>query len=433
MPWRSGFNVPVAELLTARELAAIEQLQRARPGSAGCRVRSRRTSLRRLRAHGREPIADALLNQRVDGRHRQRVQVGNSVPGRRSIRSRRSPLVDDELRSAIVDDRPRRSSRANVSPRQRKRWRRPGRRTTGSLIRERAVGVRPRRRSRAGRCGDVDPGEKNRTRRAASRIGARAARRTAVGTTGQTLTDGCATTAIALHSCETQSRNGFIGARPAPRGRCARRIRRTTPDRRAAAASVPLSPPSSSTRLLRPRRNARSCETNSIVPSKSFSDVEQHLLRREIEMVGRLVEDEEVRRIEQHARHHQPRLLAARERADLLVDVVAGELERAGEAAQRADRLVRKILPQLLLDRQIGIEQVERLLREVAHLQARAELDVAGVGRRARRRPSSAASTCRRRSSPSRTSARRGGSSGSGRRGRRGGRSALVTPSSIAT
>src|SRR5258708_15262148 len=36
-------------------------------------------------------------------------------------------------------------------------------------------------------------------------------------------------------------------------------------------ASVPLSPPSSSTRLLKPRRNARSCDTNSIVPSKFLS------------------------------------------------------------------------------------------------------------------------------------------------------------------
>src|SRR5258708_29999256 len=36
-------------------------------------------------------------------------------------------------------------------------------------------------------------------------------------------------------------------------------------------ASVPLSPPSSSTRLLKPPRNARSCDTNSIVPSKSSS------------------------------------------------------------------------------------------------------------------------------------------------------------------
>ena len=35
---------------------------------------------------------------------------------------------------------------------------------------------------------------------------------------------------------------------------------------------MPLSPPSSRTRLLSARRNARSCETNSIVPSNADSD-----------------------------------------------------------------------------------------------------------------------------------------------------------------
>ena len=51
--------------------------------------------------------------------------------------------------------------------------------------------------------------------------------------------------------------------------------------------------------------------------------------------------------------------------------------------AQRADRLVREVLLQLLLDREVGVEQVERLLREVAQLEARAEADCAGVGRQA--------------------------------------------------
>ena len=45
---------------------------------------------------------------------------------------------------------------------------------------------------------------------------------------------------------------------------------------------------------------------------------------------------------------------------------------------------VREVLLQLLLDGQVGVEQVERLLREVAHLEARAEAD---------RRPRRAAST----------------------------------------
>src|SRR5438128_7891735 len=63
----------------------------------------------------------------------------------------------------------------------------------------------------------------------------------------------------------------------------------------------------------------------------------QHLLRREIEMVRRLVEDEEIRWIEEHAREDEARFLAARQRADRFVHVFTGELKRAGEVAKRAD------------------------------------------------------------------------------------------------
>ena len=41
---------------------------------------------------------------------------------------------------------------------------------------------------------------------------------------------------------------------------------------------------------------------------RSFEIVQrfdEHFFRREVEVVGRLVEHEEVRRIEEHARHHQ--------------------------------------------------------------------------------------------------------------------------------
>ncbi len=72
--------------------------------------------------------------------------------------------------------------------------------------------------------------------------------------------------------------------------------------------------------------------------------VDQHLLGRQVEVVGRLVEHQEVRRVVEHPRHGEPRLLAAGERADLLVHVVAGELKRAGEVTQRAETVLRKIL-----------------------------------------------------------------------------------------
>ena len=109
--------------------------------------------------------------------------------------------------------------------------------------------------------------------------------------------------------------------------------------------------------------------------------IDQHFLRRQIQVVGRLVEHQEVRRVEQHARHDEARLLASRQRPDLLLDVLAGELKRAEQVAQRADGLERKILLDLLPDRELGIEQLRRLLREVAHLHAGADTHVAPVRR----------------------------------------------------
>ena len=39
--------------------------------------------------------------------------------------------------------------------------------------------------------------------------------------------------------------------------------------------------------------------------------LDQHFLGEEIEMVGGLIEDQKIRRVKQHARHHQPRLFTA--------------------------------------------------------------------------------------------------------------------------
>jgi len=68
-------------------------------------------------------------------------------------------------------------------------------------------------------------------------------------------------------------------------------------------------------------------------PVEVLQGIEQHLLRRQIEVVGRLVEDQEIRRVQEHACENEPCLFAARERADFLVGVVAGELKGAREAA----------------------------------------------------------------------------------------------------
>ncbi len=107
---------------------------------------------------------------------------------------------------------------------------------------------------------------------------------------------------------------------------------------------------------------------------------DQHVLGRQVEVVGRLVQHEEIGRIEEHARHHEPRLLAAGERPDPLVDLVARELEGAQQAADQAHGLVREVLLQLLEDGDVRVQQIQRLLGEVAQLDAGADGDVARVG-----------------------------------------------------
>jgi hypothetical protein len=60
------------------------------------------------------------------------------------------------------------------------------------------------------------------------------------------------------------------------------------------------------------------------VPSKS-QRLDQHLLGRHVEMVGRLVEHQEVRRVEEHQRHDEARLLAARQHAARLFSTSSPE------------------------------------------------------------------------------------------------------------
>jgi endonuclease VIII len=69
-----GFNVPIAELLTAQQLARHEELQALGPDllsdAGGVEGRSAQTFdrdevMRRMRAHDRDAIGDVLLNQRT--------------------------------------------------------------------------------------------------------------------------------------------------------------------------------------------------------------------------------------------------------------------------------------------------------------------------------------------------------------------------------
>ena len=65
-----------------------------------------------------------------------------------------------------------------------------------------------------------------------------------------------------------------------------------------------------------------------------FERVDKHFLRCDVEVIRRLIQHQEIRRIQQHPGHHQPRLLAARQRANLLVHILAGKLKRPGQTAE---------------------------------------------------------------------------------------------------
>jgi len=77
---------------------------------------------------------------------------------------------------------------------------------------------------------------------------------------------------------------------------------------------------------------------------KIFQGVHQHFLGRKIQVVRRFVEHQEVRRVVEHARYGQPRFFSAGEYADLLIHVVAGELECSRQVPQRPETVLGKIL-----------------------------------------------------------------------------------------
>ena len=60
------------------------------------------------------------------------------------------------------------------------------------------------------------------------------------------------------------------------------------------------------------------------------------LARRDVEVVRRLVEEQQVRRLDAEQRQLEPRPLAARQRADLLERVVAAEQEPGQVGARLA-------------------------------------------------------------------------------------------------
>ena len=70
--------------------------------------------------------------------------------------------------------------------------------------------------------------------------------------------------------------------------------------------------------------------------AKAGQRLDQRIARIDVEMVGRLVEDQNMRRLARDQRERQPRPLAARQLAHRDIDLVAREAEPAELRAHRA-------------------------------------------------------------------------------------------------
>ena len=109
---------------------------------------------------------------------------------------------------------------------------------------------------------------------------------------------------------------------------------------------------------------------------------DEGLDRLDVEVVRRLVEDEDVGAEDREAGEDEARALAAGEGADGLVGVVAREEDVAQVPADEADRLARGRLPEPRLDRLLpGAGELGVVLREVARVRLVAPRDLAGVRR----------------------------------------------------
>ena len=129
-------------------------------------------------------------------------------------------------------------------------------------------------------------------------------------------------------------------------------------------------------------------------------DRPEHQRGVDVEVVRRLVEQQDVAARLEQLGQVDPVALPARQRADQLLLVRAAEVEArhvgAGGQLARADLDELDALGDLLEDRLVGREVVAALV-DVAQLDRVADLDRAGVGRLLARRASGTASSCRRR------------------------------------
>jgi endonuclease-8 len=147
-----GFNIPVAELLSRRDLDRHRQLQALGPDLLA-KSFDRAEAVRRMRARGGDPIADVLLNQRV------LAGIGNVFKSEILFLAGIHPftpvdlLTDDQLDR--IADISREQLAANVMTRSQTLSTAAGRRTTRSLDPNEKLWVYSRGGKPCRRCGSA--------------------------------------------------------------------------------------------------------------------------------------------------------------------------------------------------------------------------------------------------------------------------------------
>lgn len=147
-----GFNIPIAELLSERELERHAQLRALGPDLLG-QPFDRTEALGRIRARGADPIGDVLLNQRV------LAGIGNVFKSEILFLAGLDPftpvsaLADADLERIV--DLSRAQLTANVMTRSQTLSRATGRRTTRSLDPNETLWVYSRGGKPCRRCGAI--------------------------------------------------------------------------------------------------------------------------------------------------------------------------------------------------------------------------------------------------------------------------------------
>ena len=113
---------------------------------------------------------------------------------------------------------------------------------------------------------------------------------------------------------------------------------------------------------------------------ESFDGLLEHILRRHVEVVGRLIEDEQVDRFQQQTDHGQTGTLSAGEHTDLFLRDLTTKHEGAEQVVDLQTHLTRGHTVDGVVDGQTLIEQLCLVLREVANLDVVRNLQRTGEG-----------------------------------------------------